>query len=247
MATGFNSKYRIWAQFILILLLLVPWVQPVRAASLKDIRVGQHSTFTRVVFELDTAISPDQILSSQPDQLTVFFPDTYPDLARKIPLKKLYRVNDLQLRSHKNRLSVTFHFDDRHENIDSFMLHNPARVVLDLHRSPTDTLPPAVKMAIPTPARVLQEDFDIHIDIPPVPYHMASEATGSTASQAQRPLNLSEAPSTPAKVITKTMTAPSAHRSGGLQYYLIMGLVILAISILVFLGVMLLTRLIVVI
>lgn len=105
---------------------------PTYARSLKDIRIGEHDHFTRIVFESNADFAAEKIVSSTPGQLTVVFPDTQAAFVRKIPVDRSPQIDRIQLLSRKSRLAITLHFNNPHARFDTFGLTSPPRMVLDI-------------------------------------------------------------------------------------------------------------------
>jgi hypothetical protein len=137
---GLLQRNRLAAAGLVALFSFFLWIDTAGAALLKDIRVGEHKTFTRIVFELDKIVEARQILSEKAGRLTVIFADTYPDLVRKIPIKRVPNVDHLQIRSAKNQLSISLRFIHGHGKIASKFINHPPRLIVDVH---FQTSPPA--------------------------------------------------------------------------------------------------------
>lgn len=117
-------------------IVLFAGIIPAFAASLIDIRIGEYDKFTRIVFESDAELAAEEILSSDPGQLTVVFSGTKPAFMRKIPIDRSPFIDRLEVRFRKDRLSITLYFSSRHARFDTFGLKDPPRVVLDVFWQP---------------------------------------------------------------------------------------------------------------
>ena len=102
------------------------------AALLKDIRVGEYEGFTRIVFEFDTPVGTTQILPTTQGRLKAVFGNTSPGLRRKIPIERSRHIKDLQIWNQNGKLSVVLIFDLARFRHDSFPLNHPPRIVLDI-------------------------------------------------------------------------------------------------------------------
>ncbi len=140
------SRRWLFAQLLCTGIVLFAWINPAFATSLKDIRIGEYDKFTRIVFESDTELSAEQILSSDPGRLTVVFSNTRPAFMRKIPVDRSPLIDRLEVMSRKDRLSITLYFNSRHARFDTFGLKDPPRMVLDVFWQP-----PAGKLASESP------------------------------------------------------------------------------------------------
>ncbi|MBI5062379.1 MAG: hypothetical protein HZB87_02615, partial [Desulfatitalea sp.] len=108
-------------------------VHPLHAALLKDVRLGEYKTFTRIVFELDKAPPTIPDISGNPDELRVIFQDIAVDLVRKIPIKQSPHVKGVQIWLKANQLSAVFKVDTpfAHSKISS--MSNPPRLLVDIN------------------------------------------------------------------------------------------------------------------
>ncbi|MFZ1983197.1 MAG: hypothetical protein WAU91_02215 [Desulfatitalea sp.] len=275
MVNALTSNCRFFAQLLSACLGLLLWIHPCQANNLKDIRVGEHDTFTRIVFELDRASQAEPFVSDNSDQLRVVFRDMTSDLVRKIPIERSRHVQEIQLWLEKNQLSVVFKLNAPYVHTKSSSMSDPPRVVVDIHwqaatgeqsastaaSRPSDTTatPPktAPSLQEPTPA-----PFGQLAPLQPDPSRVSeapAEAAKSAALPAEPPSladtqpaeisvwtppapSLQQSIPTPAGEAVIPLSAESAQRTNWLQYYLVIGLVILTIVILLMLVVMLLTR-----
>jgi hypothetical protein len=219
------------------------------AALLKDIRVGEYSGFTRIVFELDAPAVPEKIEPQPAKRLAVVFANTSADLIRKIPVKRSPHVKDIQIWEKDNRLRalLTFDFDNfRHK---SFSLIDPPRLVLDIH--PTANAPDADAASPPATMPDGENSFSQRASTrgsEPAP--LQREVTlGEPVSRNQEPppkeankppqsVNKDQSSAMP----PRSTTRPSDARPGRLQYYLVIVLVSITIVILVLLLLMLMVR-----
>lgn len=104
-----------------------------QAAQLRDIRIGEHDNYTRIVFELDVLVESDLKISSNTNLIEVRFPDTRPDLIQKIPLRQAEHVKNVQIWTTKERLTAVLELDAKHTKVDSFPLNAPPRIALDVY------------------------------------------------------------------------------------------------------------------
>lgn len=261
---------------------LIYWVSDLHAALLKDIRLGEHQNFTRVVFEFDQPPpSPPEIVTNLAE-LRVIFGNITPDLVRKITVKQSHHVTDVQIWMEDNQLSAVFNVDASFTHGKIRSLSAPPRLLLDIQWK--GALPPTaseISNALPT-----RKDDSPGIDSASSPYTVATVAPALTPATLVSPSDLnpespppnpvssaeiiqteklqadssSEAQKQTAEVTVLTPPKPTPeipashpykvaadaprqnrepHR---LQYYLVIGLVLLTIAILLLLVVMLLTK-----
>jgi len=136
------TRYRwLFVHLLSVSLTLGLWVQPAGAFFLKDIRIGEYDTFTRIVFESNGATTPETITSAGKNQLKLVFAATRPDLIRKIPFDRSRFIDNLQINSLENQLIITLDFSVRYTRFDAFDLKSPRRTVLDLFWQPLASQP----------------------------------------------------------------------------------------------------------
>jgi hypothetical protein len=248
------------------------WIHPSQATLLKDIRVGEYDTFTRIVFELDEASQAEPVVSDNSDLLRVVFRDMTADLVRKIPIERSRHVQEIQLWLEKSQLSAVIKLDTPYVRTKSSSMSDPPRVVVDVHwqaaagektafgaaSRPSDTTAASPKI-VPSLQESMLIPFGLPNSLPPSVSEAPAE-TGQSVTLPEAPPPLAEtqpaevsvstppAPSiqqsisTPAEAATIPPVAESSRKTNWLQYYLGIGLVILTIVILLMLVVMLLTR-----
>lgn len=153
-----------------ILLLGVPFS---RGALLKDIRVGQYDTFTRIVFEFDAHVTAESIMSPSHGQIRIVFPQSKPDLIRKIPIDRSERITDIQIWMQHDELVAVIKVAFHQLRIDSFQLSNPDRIAVDIHRSSTPTAIPTGRAAQTPTATPERQRTEKPTETPPKPQHQA--------------------------------------------------------------------------
>lgn len=250
---------------------LAPWiigVATVQAALLNDIRVGDYDTHTRIVFELSEATVFERIISRKPGQLTIIFPNAKPQLVRKIPTERSARVEEITIFRRQDSLSVVLAFSFEHFRYELKEYENPFRLVIDVFHldvKPTSKhLPDEANSVIETrddswrqdqPASLSEQD----------PFSMpqsSAEVANPRPNQEALKLPAAEQPKSdrpalphltqPEKHQTEPVTAdtddgsPSADASAptanGMQFYLVIGMVIMTIVILILLLLMLIFK-----
>jgi hypothetical protein len=144
-----------------VLVLLLLSAAPVRAAVLKDIRIGEHPDFTRIVLELDGKDEASPFLLEEEQHLILVFNDTFPELVRRIPVERTQEIEDLQILSEKGELRVSFRFAQALSTLQWSMIDNPLRLIIDFSfrllsplpsTAPQWTLPELVLRPEPEPA-----------------------------------------------------------------------------------------------
>ncbi len=129
-----NLNNRIIIPILCAGFVLIAWTCPSYAAQLKDIRVGEYETHTRVVFEFSDTIAPETIRPLASGQLSVVFPDTGLDLIRKIPMDRSEKLKDIKIWQRKNELSLVLTFAFEHFRYERSKIDKPIRLLLDIYR-----------------------------------------------------------------------------------------------------------------
>lgn len=244
----------------------------VQAALLNDIRVGDYDTHTRIVFELSEATVFERIISRKPGQLTIIFPNAKPQLIRKIPTERSARVQEITLFRRQDSLSVVLAFSFEHFRYELKEYQAPFRLVIDVYHlglNPASQPRPDKASEIietrddrwhqeqppasleqdpsktPTPSNEAENPLtqpgttgppaadQPQSDMPPLPRLAQSEkhqaVPGQTTPQPESDNGLQATDN----------TIPDAK---GLQYYLVIGMVIMTIVILLLLLLMLIFK-----
>jgi hypothetical protein len=254
-----------------ICLFLLLGIDAVTAAELKDVRIGDYDDFTRVVFEFSGPVEPQNFADLAPYQLSVDFPDTQPRLIRKIPIDRSNRITNAQLWQKGNLLSAVLSFPFERFRFEYFTLSEPNRIAIDIFPLISkSSLQPQVQMKQdPGPSKGAfdnrasisinpTENQESSIESPPSRIENAApiqvtplETTPSIESSASMGAEKIPSPETsktmPTLVVPQNGTngeseAKSTSFASRLQYYLVVGLVIITIIILGFLMLMLLSR-----
>jgi hypothetical protein len=158
-----NLRIRIIFPILFAGLVLIAWACPSYAAQLKDIRVGEYETHTRIVFEFSDTIASETIRPLASWQLSVVFPDTDLDLVRKIPMDRSKYLKNIKIWQRKNELSLVLTFTFEHFRYELSKMDQPIRLLLDIYRLTTpegSSLPVAEKTATPALSAKAEENPD---------------------------------------------------------------------------------------
>jgi hypothetical protein len=245
--------------YIILLPLISAFPSIVDAALLKDVRIGDHEAYTRVVFEFESDMAPKW--SGEPIEggLAITFHSVTAELMRKIPTHQSSRVENLTFWISKNSLTAKmklFTFPFRYESIE---LSAPFRLVIDIF-----PISGAIDGALKSdPAADISID-SFNARSPAAP-STEQTSSGSNFSEESGPLgNRTEEisslptlkidatprqPSTPPttegytdRSAKKTEPTTTESKTSRMQYYLVIGLVVITIVILSMLLLMLLYR-----
>lgn len=266
MVNGLLQRNRMAANGFIALLILLLWTAQAGAALLKDIRVGEHETFTRIVFELDTRVDSRQVFSGKDGELAVFFIDTFPDLVRKISTERAPNIENLRIRTEKHRLAVSFRFICWPEKVESSFIEDPPRFVVDVHpqdrnhpfvhadalthanyRYSGQEIAPAEPIAIPQESAP-QPEMSVQRQSLPLQMEQASpiEASRPTAAggpHATASETVPQPPAYPPAAVVRSgpdhsplSSPPPASKRSRLQYYLIIALIVISLTVLILLS-----------
>ena len=241
-------------------------------AALKDVRIGEYKDHTRIVFEFDRPLAKTEQVIRSDSRMTVVFNAAQPRLVRKIPVERSQRLDDVQLWVSGNELSVVLLFDFANFRYESFRMGDPFRIALDVYplaapvsRELTDsaTAVPQTpssgetqKTVAPDPETLAFSGPVNHTDsVEPQDHQTIGQSAAIETRDAPAPLKSESTPSRgqlSATPETKPDNPPVSATSPGeddrqgsasaLQYYLVLGLVIITIVILALLAIMLLSR-----
>ena len=149
---------RLWLSLLLLFAVYYcfPGTSPCLAAVLKDIRVGEYDTFTRVVFEFDTPETiNDPIMDLGEARIQIGFPQTQPQFVRRIQLPGATHVKDIQIITDQTGLSAVILLSAPYSRTDSFNLDAPVRKVLDIYWG-NNSAPAVPLIAPPAPSSPLE-------------------------------------------------------------------------------------------
>jgi hypothetical protein len=218
------------------------------SAILKDVRMGDHDAFTRVVLEFDADVTlPAEIRDMS--GLVLTFPATKTGMVRKIPNYQSSRVENFTLWEKKEGLSIKLAFDFEKFRYEFLELPEPYRLVIDIFP----------KKSTWTTEAILKSDVHPIAGNPSRPEEEPVQVTGFAAGREKPiPLNIEKTAAiqiTPQTDLFSTIKSipleSKVHTSGsiqthskgfGLQSYLIIGLVVITIIILFILFLMMLSK-----
>ena len=258
-----NRRNWILSPLLSVVFVLAVYIFAAQAAILKDIRVGEYDSFTRIVFELDSSAEPGKIVPISSDQIAMIFADTSVELIRKIPVERSRHIKQIQIWDKKDQLSAVLQFDFDHFKHQSFSLANPPRIVLDV--MPLGKTPDAAAAVAPAARNGSQgESPQLEETKASEPFPMQVQGTGRALAgtevnkspsfkipqEIQRPPTppLTAAVKNPGvttderPVMSPASPPKSAARPSRLQFYLVVALVLITIIILALLLLMLLSK-----
>jgi hypothetical protein len=130
--SALDARYLKWT-LIGAILATIGLVSPVQATNLKDIRIGEYTDYTRVVFEFDKPIDQEDRIVLTNSRMTLMFQEAEPHLVRKIPFHRSKRINNLQIWVEDNKLSIVFLFEFAISRYETFRMRDPFRIALDIY------------------------------------------------------------------------------------------------------------------
>jgi hypothetical protein len=256
MVCGLIQRSPIAVPGLIALSLLLLWASPACPALLKDIRFGEHETFTRIVLEFDGSAGAAPLLLEEFKRITLIYTDIHPELARKIPVERAGGIEELKIHTDGDQLRISFHFTHEIENLKTSTLDNPWRLVIDFSIVPSPppapepqaamadiTHPPDFSGAVlevePVSLRLEDEDAP-QSDIQPNP---ENEQPAQDAAGPGHPMP-SHAIAYDTPVNAESARAASSDRStpktSGSLYYMAIALVVITVGSLTLLLVMML-------
>jgi cadmium resistance protein CadD (predicted permease) len=133
MMSTFNRSNGIFiSSSIVIIIFMIAVFSSAQASQLRNIRIGEYPDHIRIVFEFNSPIKAEHILSKEMGQLTVVFEDSAVGLNRKIPIEKNRHIKDLQIWDQQTKLSTILMFDFKEFRLNSFQLTAPPRIAIDI-------------------------------------------------------------------------------------------------------------------
>ena len=128
---------------IAILSIFSLWFSTAWANELTDLRMGEHGTFTRIVFEFKNTIRPTNPVKKDKDRVSVVFPKTAAaqDSSLQAKLQKNQRVKSLILNAQGQDLCADITMLSADFTTKLRYLPKPERMILDIYAEPV--MPPA--------------------------------------------------------------------------------------------------------
>jgi hypothetical protein len=255
--------YRTLLLLLLAEIITIICTLPATAGQLLDVRIGEYDDFTRVVFEVDTPSAHPRIEIRPEGQLAVAFDHTEVNLVRKIPVERSRHIKTIQFWHHDGHLSTILRVDYPHYRFETFSLGNPPRVAVDIFPVLTPSASASKKTLTaaespPTEARSqvpVEKSVPLNISEPgatePVlpneqPTLQSEEETQPPPSapplEAARTESPKLRPSDPKKDSTVPLKQYNRQTAFRLQFFLVIGLVVITIGILCLLLMMLFAR-----
>jgi hypothetical protein len=268
MGKALNSKCWLCAVLCNAIMLLIACMTPSWAALLKDIRIGEYETYTRIVLELDSVVE-EPVISQTAEQVQVVLSGTQPDLKRRLRLGGGRHLQDIKIQTvHPDKMSIIIQHGARISRISAFELHSPPRLVLDAHwvtseptLEPRDALLPSPVDHEPLFAAVVQDtptfqslappppiDLPLIEDTPrnqnfesePLPFHVHLPGLPVSSDDSAAAITTQNAENAPP--VTSVHHFNAGPKSHPFQIFLAIVLVTIIIAILVFMALMLLCR-----
>jgi hypothetical protein len=242
-----NPRNQIILSVLCVGFILVTRVCSVDAAELRDIRVGEYGTHTRIVFEYGGTIPHETLRSRASGQLFVGLPDTELDLKRKIPIVPSRNLKEIKIHQRRNELYLLLTFAYDHFRYELSQIDQPKRLILDVYRvataETTSFSETAGKAVASAPDREDgPPDRTKDLNQQPSDLLKANEAPDRQPPTPETVAPAQTAKSEPAHGQTPVPPLQPAARAGRMQHYLVIGLVILTLAILVLLLTMLILK-----
>jgi hypothetical protein len=195
--------------------ILLLWFSQADAAAIHDIRFGDHAAFTRIVLESDENLDPAPVLFEHDNRLTMLLTGCRPDLVRKVPVDRVKEIETWHIITEKGALRVEFLFNQYIAKLESSVIDNPWRLIVDVY---WPIAPPPLTISHPTiPAMQTLPNFsDSAFYIEPVQLQSDGAATmiatDTTEDTPPLPPDNPPAPQISASVASLASSAPDAVR-----------------------------------
>jgi hypothetical protein len=121
----------------ILILAVIFWWHPLgwaQAADLKNIRAGEHGSFTRVVFEFEGMVRSTEPTIIGKGIFNVIFFDMTTALPRQILNKTTKGIQYVELIQEKSRLTANIKLSFPDFKLKTFSLSNPDRFIIDAYR-----------------------------------------------------------------------------------------------------------------
>jgi hypothetical protein len=261
-----KPSLRLQWPLLCIIVILNAYVTAAQGAGLRDIRIGEYEQFTRVVFEFDAAIAPPEITSPAPGRLSVAFAETAPRLIRKIPDHRSALIEAIELWQSGPGLTAALVFGVEKFRFEWFGLSDPDRIALDVYPLAVSA-PPTISAAETPDALETGDSAASEETDEPIPTAATIEDNNEAPAQGPMvPTSSLPTAAAPAPTVVSTKVADPQirmqHDTGDvgstdthdgtvnsdisfthrLQFYLVIGLVVITVIILGLLVLMLLAR-----
>lgn len=260
-----NGNIKVKLTLIGFVSLFLLQVRSAEAASLRYIRIGEHETFTRIVFEFHGPVRfKDPVIKGR-GKISVVFLDTTTALPRQILSEATKRVDAIEFIQQESYLTAQIALSFPYFKLKSFSLSNPERVVLDVsrmstppkdvafqesvHKKPTERVltQPAEKKPTASPERPVVGQTGKHLEKPSkILNKPAMHGTQEYFERLPRDIT-KQAPAQPKEPKTAVAqkasqvpapedeSLPPSRRYGHLEIYLLAILIVLSIIIIVLL------------
>ena len=130
----YNIERLIFFYITLILFLFVIIIRPSAGADLRDIRIGEYKSFTRIVFEFNKEFSLKLPVNTDENKVIISFSQTRKALKRNILFNKSGPVMGIEFFQKQSHLTAVIILEWPYFRIKSFPLSNPARYVIDIYK-----------------------------------------------------------------------------------------------------------------
>jgi len=120
----------------LILVVTFSWLpfEWAHASNLKYVRAGEHGAFTRVVFEFQSTIQPNEPIITGKGTFSVTFLDVTTPILSQTFHKMTKGIHSVELIREGSGLTASIKLSFPYFRLKTSILSNPARVVIDAYR-----------------------------------------------------------------------------------------------------------------
>ncbi len=130
----YNIERLIFFYITLILFLFVIIIRSAAGADLRDIRIGEYKSFTRIVFEFNKEFSVKLPVNTDENKVIINFSQTGKALKRNISFDKSGPVMGIEFFQKQSNLTAVIILEWPDFRIKFFPLSKPARYVIDIYK-----------------------------------------------------------------------------------------------------------------
>lgn len=130
-----SNNIKLGLMLICTLIFFCSYVRSAEAAQLKNIRIGEHKTFTRIVFDFQNPVRFREPIIKDRGELSVVFLDSTITTAMRLQKSRVRakRVHAIKLTQQGSNLNANITLYSASFKLKHFPLFSPDRVVMDIY------------------------------------------------------------------------------------------------------------------
>ena len=174
---------------LVLSVIAIPKLAPAETAALKDLRVGNHGAYIRIVFELSKQVQYQLDQDAEVGQISILFLDTITSISKEFVATRSGCLAQVTMSQQNNQARVILQFSPVWNKLNPFVLREPDRMVLDVscgENASTTSLQTSVQLDQSAPAPDTAPDEKLATTdasstlIHPQPVETEPEATNTT-------------------------------------------------------------------